>query len=287
MIIQKLNSLFGKKTVEIFLITIGSFVVSLGFNAFLFPNKIVSGGINGLTIILFETFHWSPSLVLYSVNIVLLFLCYFILGKEVFMKSILGSLLVPLFVSLLHDMEPATKDPILASIFGGVTIGIGVGLVFLGNGSTGGTTLIAKIIQKYTQLKLGLLTGFCDGLVILSALFVFDIQRVLYAMIALYLTARVIDMVQVGPDLSKNLFIISPKFEEIRESLLHQQQTGVTYLPVEGGHRLDQKKMIMTVIRDNDYTKIKQAVLDIDPEAFMVISSANEVYGKGFTLFKD
>ncbi len=287
MIIQKLNNLFGKKIVEIFLITVGSFVVSLGFNAFLFPNKIVSGGINGLTIILFETFHWSPSLVLYSVNIVLLFLCYFILGKEIFMKSVLGSLLVPLFVSLLHDIGPATTDPILASIFGGVTIGIGVGLVFLGNGSTGGTTLIAKIIQKYTQLKLGLLTGFCDGLVILSALFVFDIQRVLYAMIALYLTARVIDMVQVGPDLSKNLFIISPKYEEIREALLHQQQTGITYLPVEGGHRLDQKKMIMTVIRDNDYTKIKQAVLEIDPEAFMVISSANEVYGKGFTLFRD
>ncbi|MGX7024691.1 YitT family protein [Vagococcus hydrophili] len=287
MIIQKLNSVFGKKIVEMFLITLGSFVVSLGFNAFLFPNRIVSGGINGLTIILFETLHWSPSIVLYSVNIVLLFLCFFILGKEVFMKSVLGSLLVPLFVSLLHDMEPATTDPILASIFGGVTIGIGVGLVFLGNGSTGGTTLIAKIIQKYTQLKLGLLTGLCDGLVILSALFVFDIQRVLYAMIALYLTARVIDMVQVGPDLSKNLFIISPKFEEIREALLHQQQTGVTYLPVEGGHRLDQKKMIMTVIRDNDYTKIKQAILEIDPEAFMVISSANEVYGKGFTLFRD
>ncbi len=285
--IQKLHELFGKRLVEIGLITIGSLMVAIGFNAFLLPNKLVSGGVNGLTIILHEVFNWSPSIVLYTINIILLAICWVLLGKEVFMKSVFGSLLVPLFISLLGNMPTATSEPILAAIFGGVCIGLGVGLVFLGNGSTGGTTLIAKIIQKYTNLKLGILVGICDGLVILSALFVFNVQQVLYALISLYLTSRVVDMVQVGPDLSKNLFIISPKYEELRLLLMKDLDTGVTYVPVEGGHRLDNKKMSMTTIRDKDYTKIKQAVLEVDPEAFMVVSSANEVYGKGFTLFRD
>jgi uncharacterized membrane-anchored protein YitT (DUF2179 family) len=194
---------------------------------------------------------------------------------------------VPLFISLLHFIKPATHEPILAAIFGGLCIGLGVGLVFLGNGSTGGTTLIAKIIQKFTHLKLGILVGFCDGLVILSALLIFDVQQVLYALISLFLTSRMVDLVQVGPDLSKNLFIISPKYEEISKLLMTELDSGVTFVPVEGGHRLDQKKMIMTTIRENNYTTIKQAILDVDPEAFMVVSSANEVYGKGFTLFRD
>lgn len=287
MIIQKLNQLFGKRVVEILLITCGSFMVAVGFNAFLLPNRIVSGGINGLTIILHEMFNWSPSMVLYVVNIFLLSACFLLLGKEVFMKSVLGSLLVPLFISLLHVLKPATEEPILAAIFGGICVGLGVGLVFLGNGSTGGTTLIAKIVQKYTQLKLGLLVGICDGLVIISALFIFDIQQVLYALISLFLTSRMVDLVQVGPDLSKNVFIISPKHEEIAKLLMTELDSGVTFVPAEGGHRLDQKKMIMTTIKENDYTTIKQAVLEVDPEAFMVVSSANEVYGKGFTLFRD
>ncbi|MEG2708596.1 MAG: YitT family protein [Vagococcus sp.] len=287
MIVQKLNQLLGKRVVEIILITIGSFMVAVGFNAFLLPNRIVSGGINGLTIILHEMFNWSPSIVLYVVNIVLLIACFLILGKEIFMKSILGSLLVPMFISLLHILTPATHEPILAAIFGGLCIGVGVGLVFVGNGSTGGTTLIAKMIQKFTNIKLGILVGFCDGLVILSALFIFDIQQVLYALISLFITSRVVDMVQVGPDLSKNLFIISPKNERIAELLMKELDSGVTFLPVEGGHRLDQKKMIMTTIRESNYTNIKQTILEIDPEAFMVVSSANEVYGKGFTLFRD
>lgn len=287
MIIQKLKDLFGKRIVDILLITFGSMLVAIGFNSFLLPNRIVSGGVNGLTIILFEMFGWSPSIVLYSANIILLALCFFALGKEVFTKSILGSLLVPFFVSLFHNIGTATTEPILAAIFGGVCVGLGIGLVFSGNGSTGGTTLIAKLIQKITNLKLGLLVGICDGLIILTALFIYDLQQVLYALISLFITSRVVDMVQVGPDLSKNLFIISLKYEEIRVLLMNDLDCGVTYVPVEGGHRLDQKKMIMTTIRDKDYLKIKQAVLDVDSEAFMVISSANEVYGKGFTLFRD
>ncbi|MGX6992670.1 YitT family protein, partial [Vagococcus penaei] len=171
--------------------------------------------------------------------------------------------------------------------FGGLFIGTGVGLVYLGNGSTGGTSLLALLIQKFVDLRLGILLGICDGLVILSALFVFDIQTVLFALITLYLTSRMIDTVKVGPDFSKNLFVISTKYEAIREKLVTDLNCGVTYIPIEGGLNLDKSKMIMTVIREENFVDIKQAILDIDPEAFITIHSASEVVGRGFTLKKN
>ncbi|AQP52757.1 hypothetical protein CBF34_04280 [Vagococcus penaei] len=285
--IQKLHNTIGRRLTDILLITIGSLGVAIGFDVFLLPNKIVAGGINGLTIILNDKLGWTPSIVLLISNVVLLALCWIMLGKEVFSKSIYGSFAVPLFVSLLSGVDIGINEPILASIFGGLFIGTGVGLVYLGNGSTGGTSLLALLIQKFVDLRLGILLGICDGLVILSALFVFDIQTVLFALITLYLTSRMIDTVKVGPDFSKNLFVISTKYEAIREKLVTDLNCGVTYIPIEGGLNLDKSKMIMTVIREENFVDIKQAILDIDPEAFITIHSASEVVGRGFTLKKN
>lgn len=285
--IQKLHNTIGRRLTDILLITIGSLGVAIGFDVFLLPNKIVAGGINGLTIILNDKLGWTPSIVLLISNVVLLALCWIMLGKEVFSKSIYGSFAVPLFVSLLSGVDIGINEPILASIFGGLFIGTGVGLVYLGNGSTGGTSLLALLIQKFVDLRLGILLGICDGLVILSALFVFDIQTVLFALITLYLTSRMIDTVKVGPDFSKNLFVISTKYEAIREKLVTDLNCGVTYIPIEGGLNLNKSKMIMTVIREENFVDIKQAILDIDPEAFITIHSASEVVGRGFTLKKN
>ncbi|MGY3766092.1 YitT family protein [Vagococcus vulneris] len=283
--IQKLQQTLGKRPTDILLITIGSFGVALGFDVFLLPNKIVSGGINGLTIILHDTLNWNPSIVLFSSNIVLLVLCFLLLGKEVFSKSIYGSLAVPVFVSLLANVDIGVKEPILASIFGGIVIGTGVGIVYLGNGSTGGTSLLALIIQKFIPLRIGIILGICDGLVILCALFVFNVQTVLFALISLYLCSRMVDTVKTGPDFSKNLFIVSTQYEAIREALI-KLGCGVTYIPIEGGLNLEKNKMIMTVIHDDQFMEIKETVLEIDSEAFITIHSANEVMGRGFTLNK-
>ncbi|MGX6994347.1 YitT family protein, partial [Vagococcus penaei] len=155
--IQKLHNTIGRRLTDILLITIGSLGVAIGFDVFLLPNKIVAGGINGLTIILNDKLGWTPSIVLLISNVVLLALCWIMLGKEVFSKSIYGSFAVPLFVSLLSGVDIGINEPILASIFGGLFIGTGVGLVYLGNGSTGGTSLLALLIQKFVDLRLGIL----------------------------------------------------------------------------------------------------------------------------------
>lgn len=284
--VQTLQKKMGTRFSDTLFIVIGTLFVAFGFNAFLLPNRIVSGGINGLTIILYETLHLTPSIVLFSVNFVLLTLSFFLLGKEIFFKSILGSFLVPLFVSLLHGVALSHIEPILAAIFGGITVGLGVGLVFLGKGSTGGTALIALIVQKYIPIKLGIILGICDGLVILSALFVFDVQAVLFALIALYLTSRMVDTVQVGPESSKNVMIISNDYKKIREQIISDLDLGATLIPIEGGLNLEEKKMIMVVIQENQFIALKQAILYIDEEAFVVVTSAHEVVGKGFTAYR-
>lgn len=284
--VQTLQKKIGPRFSDTLFIIIGTLFVAFGFNAFLLPNRIVSGGINGLTIILYETLHLTPSVVLFSVNFILLALSFFLLGKEVFFKSILGSFLVPLFVSLLHGVALNNIEPILAAIFGGVTVGLGVGLVFLGKGSTGGTALIALIVQKYIPIKLGIILGICDGLVILSALFVFDVQTVLFALIALYLTSRMVDTVQVGPQSSKNVMIISNDYKRIREQIISDLDLGATLIPIEGGLNLETKKMVMVVIQEDQFITLKQAILNIDKEAFVVVTSAHEVVGKGFTAYR-
>lgn len=283
--IQKLYKVFGKRIVDLALITLGCFIVGFGFNAFLLPNRIVSGGLTGLSILAYEVFGWTPSVFILIANIFLFSLSVIFLGKEVLLKSIFGSLLVPLFISLFSGLQIEVSEPILASIFGGSTVGLGIGLVFLGNGSTGGTDLLALLLQKITNLRIAILLALTDGLVILCALIVYDVQAVLVALIALYLSSRMVDTVQVGPDTSKNIFIISNQYEIIGTSLVNEHNFGITYIAVEGGLNKEAKKMIMSVIREEQFIELKQLVLDIDPEAFITIASTHEVVGRGFTLF--
>lgn len=273
MFIQKLNNVLGKKVVDILLIILGAFFIALGFNTLLFPNRIVSGGINGVTIILFELFNWQPGIIIFLVNLVLLALCLVTLGKEVFIKSILGSLLLPLFVSLLNGLPQVTNNPLLAAIFGGICAGVGIGLVFLGNGSTGGTTLMAKIIQKFVPLTLGILIGICDGVIILSALFIFGIEQVLYALIALFLTSKVVDMIQTKPLTKKNILIVSTKYQEIQETLTTKLACDFLFVPIEE----KETKMILVSINKPDYTQLKSLLLIEDPDVFFVTVTAEDM----------
>ncbi|MEG0254387.1 YitT family protein [Vagococcus sp.] len=273
MFIQKLNNVLGKKVVDILLIILGAFFIALGFNTLLFPNRIVSGGINGVTIILFELFNWQPGIIIFLVNLVLLALCLVTLGKEVFIKSILGSLLLPLFVSLLNGLPQVTNNPLLAAIFGGICAGVGIGLVFLGNGSTGGTTLMAKIIQKFVPLTLGVLIGICDGVIILSALFIFGIEQVLYALIALFLTSKVVDMIQTKPLTKRNILIVSTKYQEIQETLTTKLACDFLFVPIEE----KETKMILVSINKPDYTQLKSLLLIEDPDVFFVTVTAEDM----------
>lgn len=269
--------------VEYGLILLGSFFVAIGFNLFLFPNDIASGGVAGISTILYELFHFDPAIVQWTINIPLFFLGTWILGRRFGVRTLVGTLAVPLFVALTSDWSPASLDPLLSSIFGGAAVGIGIGIVFRGKGSTGGIDLAAQIVHKYVPLPFGICVALFDGVIVLTAIFVFSVEQGLYALIGLIVTSRTIDLVQVGLNTSKTIMIVSNQLENIRSVLLNEIDRGVTFWNAEGGYTKSDKNVIMCVVNQREFSRTTQAIKQIDPEAFIVVMNASEVIGEGFS----
>ncbi len=269
---------------ETLYVTLGAFILAISVNLIFLPNQIVAGGASGLSIVLNELFGWNVALTLYAINIPLLILCFLLLGKDVGLKTIYGSLINPFFIAITGSLPPLTNNIFLATLYGGVLTGIGLGLVFRGNASTGGSAIISQIVNKYIKISLGVSVFVVDGFVIATALFVFTKDTVLFSLISLFIIGRVIDRVQVGVLRSKNLFIISDKYEAIHQIFIKELDKGVTLLPIEGGYTQKQGKIIMTVIPEKEFMAIKEAILAIDETAFFVALDASEVNGRGFSV---
>ncbi len=272
-----------KRLKETLYVTLGAFILAISVNLIFLPNQIVAGGASGLSIVLNELFGWNVALTLYAINIPLLMLCFLLLGKDVGLKTIYGSLINPFFIAITGSLPPLTNI-FLATLYGGVLTGIGLGLVFRGNASTGGSAIISQIVNKYFKISLGVSVFVVDGFVIATALFVFTKDTVLFSLISLFIIGRVIDRVQVGVLRSKNLFIISDKYEAIHQIFIKELDKGVTLLPIEGGYTQKQGKIIMTVIPEKEFMAIKEAILAIDETAFFVALDASEVNGRGFSV---
>jgi uncharacterized membrane-anchored protein YitT (DUF2179 family) len=263
-------------------VLIGSGIIALAFNVFLLPNQIASGGVSGISTILLSVFGWEPAYVQWAFNIPLFIAGVILLGKQFGVKTLVGTIFLPFVVFLTKNIAPWTNDALLGALFGGIVVGLGLGIVFRGNGSTGGTDLAAQIITKYTGLTLGTSVVLIDGLIVLSAAFVFDIERGLYALIALYVTSKTIDLVQVGFGRSKTAMIITNKQEEVREGILNKIDRGVTKLSAYGGFTDNERPVLMCVVDQREFTKLKQLVKSLDPSAFVVVMDASEVLGEGF-----
>ncbi|SEA40132.1 Uncharacterized membrane-anchored protein YitT, contains DUF161 and DUF2179 domains [Thalassobacillus cyri] len=263
-------------------VIIGSFFVALAFNVFLLPNNIASGGVAGISTITKGVFGWEPGLVQGLLNVPLFITGVIILGKNFGLKSFVGTLILPFFVYLTSGLSPATPNPLLGAIFGGMGVGLGLGIVFRGRASTGGIDLAAQIIHKYTHLPLGISLAMLDGMIVTTSAIVFSVEEGLYALIGLFATSRTIDFVQVGLNTSKNVMIISEHVEEVRAAILNEIDRGVTVLEGSGGYTEQSRKVIMCVVQQNEFIKLTQTVKMIDPEAFVVAMNATEVLGKGF-----
>ena len=260
----------------------GAAVMAIGFNAFLFPNQVASGGVSGISTILHGLFGWNAGIVQYAFNIPLFITGVLILGKKFGVKSLVGTLALPFFVILTENWDAWTYTPLLGAIFGGIFVGSGIGLVFKGNASTGGTDLLAQIITKYTGLTLGTSVLVIDGLIAVSAAIVFDIEKGLYALIGLYVTTKTIDIIQLGFSQSKMVYIITNKQDEIRDEIFKEIDRGVTKIPAFGGYTGSEKPVLMVAVYQTEFTKLKQIVQTIDPSAFVIVSDAYEVLGEGF-----
>ncbi|MCK1996014.1 Uncharacterized membrane-anchored protein YitT, contains DUF161 and DUF2179 domains [Paenisporosarcina quisquiliarum] len=263
-------------------VIVGAAIIALAFNVFLLPNQIASGGVSGISTILKGVFGWEPGLVQYAFNIPLFISGLIFLGAKFGIKSLVGTLVLPAVVLVSANWEPWTMNPLLGALFGGITVGLGLGLVFRGGASTGGTDLAAQIITKYTGFSLGTSVLLLDGLIVLSAAVVFDIEKALYALIALFVTTKTIDLVQLGFSQSKMIYIITNKQDEIRDAIYTEIDRGVTKLPAYGGYTNIERPILMVVAYQTEFTKLKHVIKTIDPAAFVIVSDAYEVLGEGF-----
>ena len=263
-------------------IIIGAAIVAVGFNVFLLPNEVASGGVSGISTILKGVFGWEPGFVQYAFNIPLFISGVIFLGKQFGARSLAGTLTLPLFVILTSNWEPATLNPLLGALFGGISVGVGLGIVFRGNASTGGTDLAAQIIAKYTGFTLGTSVMLIDGLIVLSAALVFDVEKGLYALIGLFVTTKTIDIIQLGFSQSKMVYIITNKQEEIRDAIYTEINRGVTKLPAVGGYTDAEKPILLVVVYQTEFSKLKHVIKAVDPSAFVIVSDAYEVLGEGF-----
>lgn len=270
------------KVLEYIYVLVGAALVAVAFNVFLLPNRVASGGVSGISTILYDVVGWEPAYVQWALNIPLFIAGVILLGKHFGVKTLVGTIFLPLVVFFTKEWEPWTNDPLLAALFGGIGVGLGIGIVFLGKASTGGTDLAAQIIHKYTGLTLGTCVAAIDGLIVLSAAIVFDIESGLYALLSLYATSKTIDLVQVGLSRSKMAMIITNKQDEVRETILNKIDRGVTKLSAYGGYTDSERPILICVFDHTEFTKLKQLVKSIDPTAFVIVMDAAEVLGEGF-----
>lgn len=269
-------------------VLVGAAIVAVAFNLFLLPNQIASGGVAGISTLFYSVFGFEPAYTQWAFNIPLFLAGIVLLGGSLRgsilygTKTLAGTLFLPFVVFLTRDLEPATLDPLLAAIFGGIGVGLGLGIVFRSNSSTGGTDLAAQIIGKYTGLSLGASIFIIDGLVVASSAAVFGFEFALYALIGLFSTGKTIDLVQVGFGYSKMALIISDNEEEVKQALLTTIDRGVTKLVGYGGYTNHERPVLMCVVGRNEVAKLKQIIRTIDPTAFVIMSNASDVLGEGF-----
>ena len=276
-----LNSRTAK---DIFWLLVGIVIMAVAFNVFLIPNRIAAGGISGLGIILLYLFNIPVGVTIFAANIPLLILSWRIIGARFVINSLIGAAALSLSIELLAFLPPLTTDLLLASIYGGILVGIGVGIVFRAQGSSGGTALAARIINHYFGLTIGQSFLIVDFLIIALALVFLDAEVALYALLALFVSSKVTDLVQEGLSFSKAALIISDNTREIAARVLTELERGATEIPAQGAFTGEERRTLLVVLSQQEVSRLKAIVQSTDPKAFVVISNVSEVLGEGFRV---
>ena len=269
---------------DLFLIVLGCLLAAIGTGTFLLPNQLSSGGFAGIATIIYYFYEINMATAIIDLNIPLFIIGFLKLGPKFIFKTIFATFLYSIMIDYFQPNTMIIDDKFLASIYGGFFIGIGLALVLKANTSTGGTDLIAHIVQNYKiNLKMSTIITVVDVVVIISNLLAFkNLEIGLYSVIAIYVIGKMIDVVSEGINFCKIIYIVSDKYEELVEIINLQIKRGATGLYGKGSYTHKNKMVIMCVSKRNDIEKIKMISKKIDPEAFIIVTDAREVYGLGF-----
>lgn len=274
------------------LIAVGAFVMASGYVLFITPYKIVPGGVYGISIVLHHLLGTPVGLVAICFDIPLTILGIKILGPRFGIKTVVGFLLTAFFIdglTYLWGEQPLVEDDaLLSSIFGGVFIGLGLGLIFKSKATSGGSDIVAMIIGKYTKLPLGQLMIAVDSVIVLVGLFAFQDWKIpLYSLIVIFITGRVVDIVLQGISYDKTLFIITEKPKELRDKIINDLNRGGTFIKGKGMYSENDRTIVYTVVNRRELAILQDFIHHTDPDAFMSVINANEILGKGFKSLKE
>lgn len=270
---------------DLLFFVLGSIVYSLAVISFLSPNKISPGGVTGIATVLNYLFSLPIGITVFVINIPLLLLGFIKFGKGFVIKTALATAVVSAVLDLSEAMLPKFHiDLILASVFGGSLMGLGISMVMLRGSTTGGVDIIAKIINdRFPFLSVGRIMLLVDALVVTLAAFAYkNVQSALYSVISLYASSKIMDLMLYGADKGKIVYIISPKTQDIVYDILTTINRGVTVIDVTGGYRGEKRQMIMCTVRRSEVHMVYKYARIHDKNAFIVVGEAGEIYGSGF-----
>lgn len=269
---------------EYIMIILGCLITAISLNGLLIPNRIAAGGASGFATVVFFLLQIPVSVTLVAVNVPLFIACLIYLGRKFGVRTVVGTAVLVLMVAFTERITPFTTDPLLAAIYGGIMSGIGLGLVFRAKGTTGGTDLAAQLMHKFLGLTVGQGLLGIDFVVIVLAGIVFGPELAMYALISVFATGKVIDVVQQGLRVSKMAYIISNHPKEISEAILYKLNRGATTLTGKGAFTGESRDVIFCVVSQREITKLKEIVYEVDKNAFVVVSNITEALGEGFSV---
>ena len=268
---------------------IGLALYAFGITAFLIPLKIAGGGVTGISMLIYYATGFGTGYTYFIINIFLIILAIKVLGANFGIKTIFSMSIISVLLTVMQNYitGPILKDMFLSSVLSGILGGVGIGLIFNEGGSTGGTDIIAMIINKYRNISPGRIIMYCDVVIIASSFFVLhSIEKLVYGYVSMWVVAYSIDAFLTGAQQSVQLFIVSDKYDQIANFINNESRRGITIFDGTGWYTQQNVKVIMTVVRKRESPEIFRKIKELDPNAFISLNSVMGVYGKGFDKIK-
>lgn len=279
-----MKKLYRSTVKEYAYIIFGATLVALSYNIFFLPSRLAAGGISGISTILFELSEISPALTQTLINIPIFIIGWLAIGKDFGWKTLLGTFLVPAIIYVTNDIPFTVTNPLLGAVYGGIMLGVGLGIVYKGNGSTGGTAAIAQIVKKFTGISSGYSQLIVDGLVVIASLIVFNLELTLFALMAIYICSKTIDFVQLQTASNKLIMIITDEEEKVQSIIKEKIDRGLTKVRSIGGYTNEEKTMLLCVTEQHEAVQLRKILEKEIPDSFVIFIDASEIMGRGFSI---
>ena len=267
---------------ECFIVSIACIIMAFNTNYFYLGNKLAQGGVSGLSLIIHYITEIDISYIYFALNIPLIIVAYIFIGKDFVFNTLFATIILTIFLKVFGSFRGPIDDILMASIFGGGINGIAIGIIFYAGGSSGGTDIIAKIINQHYGVAIGKVLLTIDFIILSMVAFIFGKVIFMYTLISLLVSSKMIDIIQEGIYSAKGVTIITNRVEELRKKIMEDTGRGITLINAKGAYTQKEIGMLYCVVGKYQLMKVKSIVKEIDPMAFMIVSQVHEVIGKGF-----